>query len=236
LDGYVDNFRGWDFSNGTNDPMYKAFTGHGTQVSGIVEELFVEAGQQVKAGQMIAKIRIVPDVVSVNNAETNLQTARINFNNAKTELARQESLYKDKVISEQEYRRFKVEYDSAINQVVINAQFYDNYGNIILRVDNNIYQTSADTWDVQMEGKTITFREALRQKVLEVILDGEKNEITILGKIYFAEGRYLDLNKKGIQCHGYTLMSNCVIDMFLIAQMANSARTDSSLATGANVW
>lgn len=35
-DGYVDNFRGWDFSNGTNDPMYKEFTGHGTQVSGIV--------------------------------------------------------------------------------------------------------------------------------------------------------------------------------------------------------
>jgi serine protease len=35
-DGYVDNFRGWDFSNGTNDPMYEAYNGHGTQVSGIV--------------------------------------------------------------------------------------------------------------------------------------------------------------------------------------------------------
>ncbi|MDO7887929.1 S8 family peptidase [Hymenobacter cheonanensis] len=35
-DGYVDNFRGWDFSNNTNDPMYEDYTGHGTQVSGIV--------------------------------------------------------------------------------------------------------------------------------------------------------------------------------------------------------
>jgi serine protease len=35
-DGYVDNFRGWDFSNNTNDPMYEAYDGHGTQVSGIV--------------------------------------------------------------------------------------------------------------------------------------------------------------------------------------------------------
>ncbi|QKG56297.1 S8 family serine peptidase [Hymenobacter sp. BRD128] len=35
-DGYVDNFRGWDFSNNNNDPMYEAYTGHGTQASSIV--------------------------------------------------------------------------------------------------------------------------------------------------------------------------------------------------------
>jgi subtilisin family serine protease len=35
-DGYVDNFRGWDFSNNNNDPLYEAYNGHGTQVSGIV--------------------------------------------------------------------------------------------------------------------------------------------------------------------------------------------------------
>jgi serine protease len=34
-DGYVDNFRGWDFSNNNNDPMYEAYTGHGTQASSI---------------------------------------------------------------------------------------------------------------------------------------------------------------------------------------------------------
>lgn len=35
-DGYVDNFRGWDLANGNNDPLYNAFDGHGSQVSGIV--------------------------------------------------------------------------------------------------------------------------------------------------------------------------------------------------------
>ncbi|GAA4496516.1 hypothetical protein GCM10023172_09990 [Hymenobacter ginsengisoli] len=34
-DGYVDNFRGWDFSNNNNDPMYEDYTGHGTQSSSI---------------------------------------------------------------------------------------------------------------------------------------------------------------------------------------------------------
>ncbi len=35
-DGYVDNFMGWDLSNGNNDPLYNSFDGHGSQVSGIV--------------------------------------------------------------------------------------------------------------------------------------------------------------------------------------------------------
>lgn len=35
-DGYVDNFKGWDFANGNNEPLYNEFNGHGTQVSGIV--------------------------------------------------------------------------------------------------------------------------------------------------------------------------------------------------------
>jgi len=35
-DGYIDNFKGWDFANGNNEPLYNEFNGHGTQVSGIV--------------------------------------------------------------------------------------------------------------------------------------------------------------------------------------------------------
>lgn len=82
-----------------------------SQVSGIVEELHVEAGQIVKKGQLLAKIRIVPNMVSVNNAETQLQTARLNFNEAKRELTRYEQLYEQKVIPEQEYRKYKADYN-----------------------------------------------------------------------------------------------------------------------------
>ncbi|MFC6996742.1 efflux RND transporter periplasmic adaptor subunit [Rufibacter roseus] len=81
------------------------------QVSGIVEELYVEAGQTVKAGQMIAKIRIVPNMVSVNNAETSVQTAKIAFSQAKQELDRQKQLFEQKVIAEQEYNKFLLEYN-----------------------------------------------------------------------------------------------------------------------------
>ena len=81
-----------------------------SQVSGIVEELHVEAGQVVKKGQLLAKIRIVPNMVSVNNAETQLQTAKLNFEDAKRELTRYEQLYEQKVIPEQEYQRYRTDY------------------------------------------------------------------------------------------------------------------------------
>ncbi|MCZ6900464.1 MAG: biotin/lipoyl-binding protein, partial [Bacteroidetes bacterium] len=77
-----------------------------SQVSGVVEKLYLEAGSQVKTGDLIAKIKIIPDVVALNNAEANLQSARINFDNSKKELVRQKELYQEKVISDFEYNQF----------------------------------------------------------------------------------------------------------------------------------
>ncbi len=81
-----------------------------SQVSGIVEDLYVEAGQSVKKGQLLAKIRIVPNIVSVNNAESEVQTARINYEEAKREFERNEQLYQQKVISDMEYRKYKADF------------------------------------------------------------------------------------------------------------------------------
>jgi HlyD family secretion protein len=47
------------------------------QVSGIVEELFVEAGQPIKEGQLIARIRTVANAANVNNAQNNIQAALV---------------------------------------------------------------------------------------------------------------------------------------------------------------
>ncbi|WP_187264507.1 efflux RND transporter periplasmic adaptor subunit [Pontibacter beigongshangensis] len=82
-----------------------------SQVSGVVEELYVEAGEVVKKGQLLAKIRIVPNIVNVNNAENGVQTAKINYDEARRELDRYEDLYQQKVISEQEYRKYKADFN-----------------------------------------------------------------------------------------------------------------------------
>jgi HlyD family secretion protein len=83
------------------------------RVSGIVDKIYVEAGSYVKAGQLLAKIKIVPNMISLNNAESSLNKASIVFQDAKKELAREENLYKEKLISEYEYNQFLVSYKKA---------------------------------------------------------------------------------------------------------------------------
>ncbi len=81
-----------------------------SQVSGVVDKLFVEAGDKVKMGQLVARIKIIPDVVMLNQAESNVKTAKINFQNAQIELDRQKKLFEDNVISEVEYNQFFLDF------------------------------------------------------------------------------------------------------------------------------
>lgn len=80
------------------------------QVSGIVEELYVEAGQPVKEGQLLARIRTVANAASVNSAQTGIQAARIALETSKVALARQKTLFEQKVIAEQDYLNFLADY------------------------------------------------------------------------------------------------------------------------------
>lgn len=91
------------------------------QVSGIIDKLYVEPGQTVKRGSLLAKIKVVPDMANLSNAESSLRTAKINLKNAKTELDRQKDLLDKGVIAEQAYLAQKVQYDLA-QESVTNAE------------------------------------------------------------------------------------------------------------------
>jgi HlyD family secretion protein len=81
------------------------------RVSGVIEKLFVEAGNPVEAGQEIARIKIIPNVVSLNQAESAVSAARISFDNARKELARSQTLNKQDLISEIELSRQQLEFE-----------------------------------------------------------------------------------------------------------------------------
>jgi HlyD family secretion protein len=83
------------------------------QVSGIIDELFVEAGDKVEKDQVVARIKIIPDMVTLNTAETRLNRAKINFEDAKNDFERQQGLFDKNVISYEEYKNAKVAYDSS---------------------------------------------------------------------------------------------------------------------------
>jgi HlyD family secretion protein len=78
------------------------------QVSGIVEEVFVEAGKKVRQGDILARVRIIPDLVNLNNAEARLEKAKINQEDAKMNFDRQEKLFKQGVIAASEYQQVQI--------------------------------------------------------------------------------------------------------------------------------
>ncbi len=83
------------------------------QVSGIIEKLYVEAGDKVKKGDLIAKIKIIPNLANLSNAETRLNRAKISLDQAKIDFERNKSLYEQKVISIAEFQQFKLAYENA---------------------------------------------------------------------------------------------------------------------------
>ena len=78
------------------------------RVSGVLERIHVEPGQYVKEKALIAEIRIIPDVVSLNNAESTLKSARISFDNAKLEVSRFERLRAQGLVDETSYNQQKL--------------------------------------------------------------------------------------------------------------------------------
>jgi HlyD family secretion protein len=97
-----------------------------SQVSGIIEKLYIVAGQQIKQGDVIAKIKIIPNMLNLANAENRINSAQLNFDNAKLEYDRNKVLFDQSVISKSEILVFelrlkttKEELDAAQNQLQI---------------------------------------------------------------------------------------------------------------------
>jgi HlyD family secretion protein len=87
------------------------------KVSGIVEKIFVEAGKYVRSGDVIARVKIIPDVVNLNNAESRLNRAKITWENAKTDYDRATKLFGQKVIPETEFLTTQLNYRTASEEL-----------------------------------------------------------------------------------------------------------------------
>jgi HlyD family secretion protein len=87
------------------------------QVSGIIEEIFIEAGNNVNKGDLIAKIRIIPDMVNLNNAESRLKRAQLNLEDAKLVYDRQKKIYEQGVIAESEFLQTRLSYNNAVEEL-----------------------------------------------------------------------------------------------------------------------
>lgn len=82
------------------------------QMSGIIAEIYKEAGDKVTAGDIIAKIKVIPDMVSLNTAESRVSRAKLAFDQAQKNYDRDAKLYAEKVISREEFEKTELEYNN----------------------------------------------------------------------------------------------------------------------------
>lgn len=83
------------------------------QISGIIAELKKEAGQMVKAGEIIATIKVIPEMVQLNSAESRVNIADISLKQIEETFKRDEQLFKQGVIAQEEFDLSKANYDKA---------------------------------------------------------------------------------------------------------------------------
>ena len=73
------------------------------QISGIVTELLKEPGETVEAGEVIAKVKVIPDMGSLSSAQSRVRLANINVRQAQTDYEREKTLYDKGLVSADEY-------------------------------------------------------------------------------------------------------------------------------------
>ena len=73
------------------------------QISGIITELLKDPGDYVQAGEIIAKVKVIPDMAQLSSAESRVRLAGLNLQQAKVDYEREKNLYDQKLVSADEY-------------------------------------------------------------------------------------------------------------------------------------
>jgi len=79
------------------------------QISGIVDVVYKEAGQTIKKGDIIARVKVIPELGQLNSAESRLRISEINAAQAEIDFARTKKLYEEELISKEEYEKSEVQ-------------------------------------------------------------------------------------------------------------------------------
>lgn len=88
------------------------------QISGIITELYKEDGDMVQEGEVIAKVKVIPDMGQLSSAEARVRLADINLKQAQVDFSREEALYNQKLVSADEFDKVKQTLKQAKEEVV----------------------------------------------------------------------------------------------------------------------
>lgn len=94
------------------------------QISGIISSIEVEAGDLVKAGDIIARIKVIPEASQLSSAQSRVNNAEIELADAKIKFERDRALYEKKVISREEYETAEKTFSKAKEELLAAQDSY----------------------------------------------------------------------------------------------------------------
>jgi len=86
------------------------------QITGIISEICKEAGDMVQEGEVIAKVKVIPEMSSLSSAQSRVRLADINLTQAKTDLDREKALYDQNLVSADEYDKVRQTWEQAVEE------------------------------------------------------------------------------------------------------------------------
>jgi len=110
------------------------------QISGIIQKIYLEEGEKVKSGDLIATIKVVPNEQSLNQARGRVRNAELALNNIQIEYNRNKTLFDKGVISSQDFNTLQLQNDQAIQELENSKADYQ-----IIRLGSAGGSTSANT-------------------------------------------------------------------------------------------
>jgi HlyD family secretion protein len=94
-------------------------------ISGVIEEIFVEGGDYVKSGDLLARIKVVPNLTALNDARNAIEDAKIALSDQKRNFARQQNLFEKGVVSKVDLERAQLTLDQAQQAYAAANKRYD---------------------------------------------------------------------------------------------------------------
>lgn len=172
-----------------------------SELAGIIDELYVNVGDQVKKGQAIAKIKTLPDPKSTQDADRQLQISTINLEKIRANYNRVKLLYEKEVIprqefeiANQEYKSAEAEMRSAQNYLRIVKQGFSSKSDF---VSNVIYSTiDGIVLEVPAKiGSTIQNRNTFNEGT-NIAVIADMTEFVFKGQVTEKDLRYIDIGKE----------------------------------------
>ncbi len=152
------------------------------QVSGVVDEIYVEEGQLVTKGQRLARIKLVPSEVNINTAKSNVELARLRLQEAQRELERQQGLNRQQLDVEEARAR----YENARQEEERQRQLYDE--GVISQQAYNQFKLDFQLAQAAYENTKVVASNSVRQFETEVSIREQELEAAINNLQLLREG------------------------------------------------